>query len=448
MKKSHIPAKVLWILAFVAGAWPTAAICAAEPPFTFRSQRNPGQTDHVVIKLEVGGETKYTDEGKPKREKMSVECDLDYVEKTLESPAGLDSPRRSVRDYQKIEAVVKVGDGEYKPELKSEHRLIVADAGKQTTQLFSPAGNLTRDELDAIDIQANSLLLDRLLPDKPVAVGDSWPHSEGLVAVLLGLDEVAKTTVQSTLKEATSAVARFEITGRVEGAVYGVSSVIDIKGRYRFDRKTNRIDWIGLLIKDDRPASFVDDGMDVVSRLQVVITPTKAPASLSDAALAKLAMKPTPQSTFLTYESPSGGWRCLHDRRWYVHHQRPKESVVVLRLLDRGMLSAQCNLASLPQREPEKLISREEFQNDVRQALGKNFGEFVETSESTNEANYRIYRVVVDGKASDIAMRWIYYLVADSKGRQAAFTFVVEQNLVERFANADKPLVESLRFVK
>ena len=43
-------------------------------------------------------------------------------------------------------------------------------------------------------------------------------------------------------------------------------------------------------------------------------------------------------------------------------------------------------------------------------------------------------------------MRWIYYLVAEPQGRQAAFTFTVEQKLVERFADADKPIVQSLRF--
>ena len=45
-------------------------------------------------------------------------------------------------------------------------------------------------------------------------------------------------------------------------------------------------------------------------------------------------------------------------------------------------------------------------------------------------------------------MRWIYYLVADPQGRQVAFTFTVEQRLVERFADADKPMVQSLRFAE
>jgi hypothetical protein len=243
-------------------------------------------------------------------------------------------------------------------------------------------------------------------------------------------------------------VARFEIAGRVEGAVYGVSTAIEIKGRYRFDLRTKRIDWLGMLVKEIRAGSFVADGVDVVSRVAITIAPIEEPASLSDAALAKLTLKPTPELLLLTFESQGGGWQCQYDRRWYIHHQRPKNDVAVLRLVDRGMLAGQCNLSSLPQKEPDKLVSLEEFQKDVQKALGKNFGEFIQAGQSTSPAGYRIYRVVVHGTASDIAMRWIYYLAADSQGRQAAFTFAVEQSLVERFADADKPLVQSLRFVE
>lgn len=422
--------------------------------YTLASQRKPGQTDRVVAMLEVGGETKFTDEGKPQREKMSVVCNLDYFEKNLEVPSEAGGIARSIRDYQKSSATVKVGDGQFEPALKPEHRLIAVETAKQSALLFSPFGNLTRDELDAIDIQGNSLLLDRLLPEKPVAVGDTWNHSEQLLAALLGLDEVAKTTVQSTLKEVKEegkgndarTLARFEITGRVEGAIYGVSTVIEVKGKYRFNMQTKRIDWLGLLVKEERESSFVTDGVDVISRLQMTVTPVKEPASLADAALAKLALKPSPELTCLTYEAADDGWQCQYDRRWYVYHQRPKNTTAVLRLLDRGMLAGQCNLSSLVKREPDKLVSLEEFQQDVRRALDKSFGEFIDAGQSSNDADCRVYRVVVHGTSSDIAMRWIYYLVANPQGRQVAFTFAVEQNILDRFADADKTMAKSLRF--
>ena len=105
MKKSHLFLHFLAVLVLtqtahlaVAAGNAKSAI-AARPPVAaayFRSQREPGQTDHVVAHLEVGGETKYTDGGKTKREKMSVLCDLDYVEKTLEAPTDSEAVWRAV----------------------------------------------------------------------------------------------------------------------------------------------------------------------------------------------------------------------------------------------------------------------------------------------------------------------------------------------------------------
>jgi hypothetical protein len=356
---------------------------------------------------------------------------------------------RSVREYQAVSARVKVGDSQFQPTLPPEHRLIAVEAAKQAALLFSPRDNLTRDELDAIDVQANSLFLDRLLPPEPVAVGASWPHAEELLAAMLGLDEVAKSTVKSTLTEVTDKKALFQFSGHVDGAIDGASTDIELKGKYRFDRQTNRVNWLAMLVKEDRQSGFIADGLDVKVRLQMTIDPVPQPAGLSEAALAKLTLKPTPSLTALRYQSPGAQWRCRHDRRWYVHSQRPNDSVAVLRMVDRGMLTGQCNLSSPARRDPDKLISLKAFQDGVQEALGDNFGEFVEAGESSHEAGYRVYRVVVQGTASDIAMRWIYHLVADpSSGQQAALTFAVEQSLLDRFADADKAIVASVRFAE
>ncbi len=174
---------------------------AADSPLLLHSSRQPGQTDRVTIQLQVGGETKYVEGGKAQHEKMSVVCDLDYFEKTLEIGDETSDVWRSIRDYEKASAKVTVGKDGFQPALQPRHRLVACEVAKQGPILFSPNGNLTRDELGAIDIPINTFLLDRLLPEKPVVVGDQWPHSKALMAALLGLDEVAKCTVESKLKE-------------------------------------------------------------------------------------------------------------------------------------------------------------------------------------------------------------------------------------------------------
>lgn len=429
-------------LFFATVACCTFAAAAAETPVAFKSSRVDGQIDRVRILLEAGGDVNYAEEGKPQQAKTSVNCQLEFLEKTLEVAPG---SARSIRDYQQTTAKVQIGQVKFQPTLKPEHRRVVAEGGEQKILLFSPDGNLSRDELDVIEIHADPLLLDRLLPDRAVSVGDRWEHSDQLMAAFLNLDEVGKTTVTSTLKEVNDRVARFELEGRVKGALHGIATSIEIKARYRFDRQRNRVDWLGMLVKEDRPSSFIDDGVALVSRLQLTITPADEPENLRAEALTKLQLQSRAPLAYLNYEL-AGSCRTLHDRRWFVYHQRPKVAASVLRLVDRGALAGQCNFAILPDRSPERLVSMDEFQADVRRALGDSFGEFVEAGQSVNEAKCRVLRVVVHGKASELPIRWIYYHVADQEGHQAALTFTVEQRLLEQFADADKPMIAALKF--
>lgn len=445
MKLSAPIIRCVVLVSLIAGSGAFAS--DVKKTYVFHSGRKAGQTDRVVVLLEVGGETKFLDKGKPRREKMGVVCSLDYLEKTLETPAEADGVLRGVRHYRRAAATVKVGDDRFEPALRPEHRLIGVEAAQRTALLYSPGGSLSRSELDAIDIQVNSLLLDRLLPSGPIVVGRSWPLDKNLMAAMLGLDEVAKSTVECTLKEVTDIVARFELTGRVKGRADGAETDIELKGRYRFDLRTKRVDWLGMLIKEDRQAGDVADGVDVVSRLQLTVTQVKEPKELAHAVLENLDLKPTAESTCLTYEFPGGGCRCRYDRRWYADN-----SSGVLRLMDRGVLAGQCNLALLLKRDPNRLVSLEKFQGDVRKALGDNFGAFVAAGQSANESGYRVLRVVVHGavpgKPDDVPIRWIYYHLADRQGHQAALTFTIEQENTDRFADADEPIVESLRFVE
>jgi hypothetical protein len=102
----------------------------------------------------------------------------------------------------------------------------------------------------------------------------------------------------------------------------------------------------------------------------------------------------------------------------------------------------------LSKAEPGKQITLEQFQGDVKEALGESFGEFVKASQHADEANRRVLRVVAGGQSSKLPVRWIYYLIADEQGRQVAVTFTVEETHVERLANADRAVVETLKFTK
>jgi hypothetical protein len=146
--------------------------------------------------------------------------------------------------------------------------------------------------------------------------------------------------------------------------------------------------------------------------------------------------------TLLEFASPTGTFRFDYDRRWYVTSE--EKDVAILRLVDRGELVAQCNISPLA--NVSKQITLNEFQDEIRQSLGKNFGEFLAATEDTSEAGYNVYRVVANGRVSDLPIQWVYYLLTSPEGTRASLSFTMESTLAERFAAADRELVGSLRF--
>jgi hypothetical protein len=287
----------------------TNAIRAKNESYTFQISRDLSRIDHVKINLKVGGEIIDVVDRKEQREKMSVSCNLDYDEKTLEIPANNQDIYRSVRFYNQADADITAGDKQFKPVLRPQQKLILNEITPQSTVLYCPVGALNREELDLIDLQGNSLLLNSLLPEKSVMVGDSWKLSEKLLGKLLDLDEVGQTDVQSTLKEVTDKVARFEMSGKVAGAIDGVASEIEIQARYRFDFRLKRVDWLGILVKEKRGSSPISDGIEASAQLSVTITPSDATEHFSESDLKDLPKQSSPELLKLCHFSKDGGWQ-------------------------------------------------------------------------------------------------------------------------------------------
>jgi hypothetical protein len=180
----------------------------------------------------------------------------------------------------------------------------------------------------------------------------------------------------------------------------------------------------------------------VVARLQMRISPNAVYAQLDDAALAKLPLKPRPETRQLAYESSAGHYRFVYDRTWHVMNDTAE--ALAMRLVDRGELVAQCNVTRLAPAADGKIPTLATFQEDIQKALGKNFGRFLSAAESSNDHGYTVYRATIEGEVEDLPIQWIYYLVADERGRQAVFAFTLESKLVERFEGADSPIINSV----
>jgi hypothetical protein len=178
------------------------------------------------------------------------------------------------------------------------------------------------------------------------------------------------------------------------------------------------------------------------------------PAHLSDKDLAGLSIEPNAANRLLMLEAPAWNLRMYHDRRWHLFHQ--SSDVALLRLLDQGGFIAQCNLKKLHQAEPGQHVSDEQFQADIRQTLGKNMQQIVQSEKLKLKEGLYVYRVVAVGTVERMnvkkepessPMQWIYYLVANADGRQVSFVFSIDPQHAKELENRDLSMVAGIEFL-
>jgi len=439
---------ILLVTAFQSHLLPAAD----EPPsYEFHCMRKIGQLDHANVQLDANGDllvksTTGSGQEKPQRQEVGLSCRRDYDEKTLQLPSDGDKTLHAARYYHDAEAKLHKGTLALTPSLRSDRRLIDVEINGPKVTPFSPRGPLNVDELELLSAVGDALPLDQLLPDKPVKVGDSWSVPDETLAVLLGLDEVTLNSVQATLKEVTPEFGRFELSGKAEGKLYGAMNQITLKAKCRFDRQAQRIDWFAMGLQQSRDPSVVESGLDWSFQVKVRITPLETSEELSDKALTDVPVKPSDELLRVQYELGGGEIQLTHDRAWFLtgHYSDQDE----FHRLDHGQDIGLCKVASQPQISVAKLPTAPQFQEIVRKALDKSFGEVLEVSQAENAAHLRIVRVAVKGKDGEVPVRWFYYHVSDPEGRQVTLTFRVEEKNLEAFGRADDAMVQSVRFVE
>ena len=312
--------------------------------------------------------------------------------------------------------------------------------------LFSPLGPLDHDELDLIAVPANSALIDVLLPNRTVAVGETWKLDTDWLAPVLGLDTVDQSNIVCKLDRVEKNLAIIHAQGVAAGSADGVSSQMTVAAKFSFDTQLKRITWYAMSLKENRAIGHAQPGLEATSRVQMALQKRSASPSLHQDVLADLNLKPDEPARLLEFRSPAGGFALLMDRRWHVMIER--EDVSVLRMVDRGELIAQANISALPPLEAGETFTIVDFQQDVKRALADHFGEFVAASESVTDSGLRVMRVVTTGRTAELSIDWVYYHVTDDQGRRLSCVFTHESELAERFGAVDQSLLSSLRFVE
>ncbi len=295
--------------------------------------------------LEVGRDLKLNDRNLPRLLKTSVVGRLKYHERLMHASAD-QTEVDALRWYDQAEATVKIDDHVVQPKLRADRQLIAVHLTGEHATLVSPSGPLTQDELELVDMPACSIALPLLLPMREVAIDEPWQIPDHAIGILVGLDLVSQSEVTARLKRVEGDNYFCELAGSAQGAVSGVATSIEVKGRYKFNRAAGFITWLAMLVEEKRTIGSVGPGTDVVARLQMTLAPVTTPAELADDLVKQVPWQADVAQETLECRLAVGRFQFLHDRRW--HEVDETNDRVAMRLVDRGELVAQCNVSVLP----------------------------------------------------------------------------------------------------
>ena len=347
----------------------------------------------------------------------------------------------AVRHYNQAEATIKVDKGGVAPRLADNRRVIVVEHQPTRPMLYSPAGPIPRDELDLVDILGNTTVLDQLLPTKPVAQGDSWPTDQNTMAALLTFDTVSVCEMESVLEEFNASFAKIRVAGVVHGTADGTPTEQEVRAVALFDRRLGRIARLNIAAREKRSIGAATPGLDAVARLQIKLEPAPAATELTDAAIAAAARTRRAANDVLL-EVPGMGIRLVHDRQWFLTAQN--RQAVTLRRLDRGDVVGQCTITALAPKSPGQQGPLEQFQRDIVQSLGPNFGEMVSSRQWMSSRRHYCYGVIARGTVQEVPIEWHHYLVAQETGHRVSVAVTIQGGQAARLGQADRALVEAL----
>ena len=415
--------------------------------YTMTSVREVGVIDKIELTLEAVGDVIQFLEGmESQSRKMQMLAGFRYEERTEKYDAQSLEHLQSVRYYDVARAEIQVGDQTAKPALDLNRRQIVCDVRDNKVSLFSSIGPLKDDQMLLIeDLPANSLLLEQLLPDKPVKTGDSWTFPDDVLATLLSLDAIESQDLKAVLTSVKDDIALVEINGEVEAAYLGAGSAMNIRMMYQFDLIAKRIVWLGLVITESRSLGNVGPAVDLIAKLTLKIQPDVEPVQLKKD---RVIIIPDDIEKHLTlmYDSPDkGAWRFLHGRNWYVIYDLPGSTK--MRLMVNGELISQCDVVQMGKADGASPTKLTDFQRDLKNELKDSFGKFLDATEGKTSKGYNEMRVVISNEAEDMPLVWIYYLLTKTDGTQVILAFVVRQDMLDEFNDADHAIIDSFEII-
>ena len=431
------------VLSLLAGA----ALSRAEETYPLAEKVQVGDCFHVHIEMALEGELRVSKDGKTVPLPLRASAAHDYSERVLNvGPTGL--AERSARVYEEAWVnIVGEKDGT-KRTLRPERRLMVAERLKDEPLVYSPAGPLTREEVELIGEHFDSLYLTGLLPGKAVAVGETWKAPNTVAQALCHFEGLTEQSLVCKLEEVKGNSARVSVNGTATGIDAGALAKLKITATYHFNLETKRLSELDWKQQDEREQGPASPASAVKVSTVLKRKPIEQPRSLSDVALVSVPgdMNPPEPMLQLEHRDPKDRYEMVFGREWHLVSQT--EEHTVLRLLDRGDFVAQLTVTPWTPAEKGKHLSPEAFKEAMAETPGWVPDKELQAGEvpAEDKDGRWIYRLSALGQMDGVAVLQNFYLVAAPTGEQVVLVFTMAPKQAERLGSRDLAIVGSLEF--
>jgi hypothetical protein len=401
----------------------------------------------LAMSMKLTGEMIVVQDGKPATLKLAASAEHRFCERVLALNASSSLPTKVARQYDEARAVITVEGAANPRSLRSDRRLIVAQRPNDVLLCYAPAGSLTREELDTVSEQFDTMALAGLLPRKSVALGDTWKIDNAAAQAICLFDGLVSQDLAGKLIDVKDGTAVFSVTGSAKGIELGAQVSVKITATGRFDLAKQRLaalEWKQTDTRDQGPAS---PAVNVESIVSISREPTAEPKELSDIALVGVpqGFDVTEALKSVTVRDVKNRFELACNRDWQVTGQT--ESHLVLRLIDRGEFVAQATITPWQKMPAGQHTDAKSFRESMIGSPGWVFEEALQEGEMPNQSNGRwVYRFAARGQMENIAVLQIFYLVAGSNGDQAVVAITFKPAQASKLAARDALLVDGLEF--
>lgn len=378
--------------------------------------------DPIQVEVSLRVAAKVSAEGAAEPVPVSMNLSVDYAQQSLGGPDD-----RFVRRIDRLE-------GASTPVAK-ESLLLIAEASDRGAQVTAARGHLSRQELDSLQLTADPLDIDAILPTSPTRDSGTWKTPPEALDRLLRLRADASSEVTGIVTDVTPSHVRIRLAGAVRGVAEGAETELDLRGVGLFDRKLGRMTKLNLAWSESRTIGPATPAVEATVKLNVSLKPLSPKNLIDEQSLVAAAA-----ATFddrLSVRLKSRDWSLLADRQWFVVAN--DRYATTLRRVADNRVTAATTLVPASRRE----MTLDAFQQEVRRSLGDNLVEVYDTSDSGAGSHLRRLSVSSVGNFDGAPVEWRHVHVGTPSGSIAA-TSTLPSNQGETDAAAAERLVESL----